>query len=146
MVGDTYGLTNQYSVYDLTMRCKSLGGFKEFKDGRIKGVFHHPLVELAKKVGIAGRVESHVNNNLIKDEIKKNHFAVLSIDLHRLTGFMNGGHLILIHQYDSVTDSFILHDCAALVGSNGKNIKISPAGLDAISNYKGIILWKPGNE
>ena len=143
MVGDTYGLTNQYSLYDLTMQCKSLGGFKESKDGKMRGVFHHPLVELAKEVGLAGRVERRLENDRIKAGIKKNHFAVLSIDLHRLTGFMNGDHLILIHQYDSEKDSFILHDCAALVGCKGKNTKISPARLDAISNYKGIVLWKP---
>ena len=66
MVGDSYALTNRYTLYDLTLRCKRLGGFRFLDDGTIRGVFHHPLLELAKCLAKGKNLEAVPN--LIYDD------------------------------------------------------------------------------
>ncbi len=137
MVGDTFGLTNEFSLYQLTMKALKLGVFTENKQtGEISGAFHKPLVELAGILGLKGRVEKRLTINKVKQHLKEGKFVLLSIDSNQ-----TGSHLILVHTFIENKNSFIIHDSEQILGENGENIKLTQDQLNHFSNYKGISLW-----
>ncbi len=140
MIGDTLDLTTNKSLYTLTKECHVKGGFKILESGSISGVFHVPLLNYARSLGLEGQVEKDLNVETIKEALAKNRFVLLSIDLAKTTKNHTGGHLILVHTYDKATDDFIVHDCAHTVASNGKNAVVPAQALESYSNKKGLTL------
>lgn len=65
MIGDAHGTTSDTSLYQLTMECKQKGGFKELPNGEIQGVFHKPLLDLAKDYGLEGTVEGNLDTEKV---------------------------------------------------------------------------------
>jgi hypothetical protein len=142
MIGDSLGLTSSISLYELTMRCKDEGGFRELADGEIQGVFHRPLLEVAKSYGLAGKVVGRLTINKIKDSLKKERFIILSINKSKISPQLKGGHLILVHSYDPKVETFVVHDSELLLSESGENIELSAVRLEEISNNKGLIIWQ----
>ena len=143
MIGDTLGLTTNKSLYILTKECHAKGGFKISESGSISGVFHVPLLDYARSLGLEGQVEKDLNNESIKEALAQHRFVLLSIDLAKTTKNHTGGHLILVHTYDKASDTFIVHDCAHTVASNGKNAVLPSRTLENYSNKKGLTLFPP---
>lgn len=142
MVGDTFGITDNLSLYELTLKCLNKGGFKIKKDGSIEGIFHRPLVRLARELGLEGSVEKKLGVDRVIKHLENNRFAILSIDLRKATESFKGTHLILVHAYSREERRFIVHDCAYALGKEGCGILVSHDELAHISNERGMILWK----
>lgn len=142
MVGDTFGVTSNSSLYRLTMQCLGRGGFKIQEDGSIAGVFHHPLVRLAEELGLQGSVERNLDVKSIISHLKNNRLIVLSIDLQKVSGSLKGNHLVLVHRYLPRQHVFLVHDCAFAVGKEGANIPLSRDELARMSNERGMAFWK----
>jgi len=141
MIGDTLGVTNIISLYELTQRCLRLGGFKVQAGKSIQGVYHAPLLELGRTLGLEGKVEKGLDIEQIASEVDSGHFVILSIDLQRANTGYCGGHLVLIHSVDRGNRSFSLHDPSSVLSIPGYNIEFSYEKLDRISNKKGLSLW-----
>jgi len=129
------------TLASLTVRCCELGGFRN-ENGRIQGVFHKPLLQLAKELGFEGNIEGHLSTDLIIQSIKQHRFVLLSIKLDRVTATLSGSHLILIHSYRKTASKFTFHDCSEVLGVPGANLTIDNISLNSISNKKGLILWQ----
>lgn len=140
MVGDTFHKTNHMSLYKLTMLCLQKGGFTITAGGCIGGVFHRPLLELAKEFGVDGWV-GKLDQKTIIDSLHQHKLIILSINLNIVSSHLHGGHLILVHIYDLTTNFFVVHDPSYLLNKKGKNIRIHADYLASISNKKGIVLW-----
>jgi len=141
MVGDSYGLTNSVSIYQLARQCQKMGGYKESEDGNILGVFHQPLLELAESYGINGCIVRNLNLKKIKAALKARRLIALSIDKSKINPNLTGGHLILIHSYDPKAGCFLIHDPEPLLDKTGIDIKISPQRLKEFSNNRGLVFW-----
>lgn len=141
MIGDSFGKTNHLSLYTLTMRCLDKGGFKIMKNKEILGVFHKPLLRVAKEVGLEGKVKRFLTHQNIVKSLTKRRFILLSIELQKVSIGLSGSHLILIHGYDCSIGKFIIHDPSSILGKVGHNLRISNLLLDAISNHRGLIIW-----
>jgi hypothetical protein len=100
MLADTF-LPGHLTTYALTFRCRQLGGFREDERQQIRGVFHHPLLNLAREIGFDGVVEGQLSASALTTAIQEGRFAVLSINLARVGSTLSGGHLVLVHSYDS---------------------------------------------
>ena len=142
MVGDTFGVTTNTSLYQLTMQCLERGGFKVQEDGSIAGVFHHPLVHLAEELGLQGSVERNLDVKGIISHLKNNRLIVLSINLQKVPGSFKGNHLVLVYRYLPRQHVFLVHDCAFAVGKEGANIPLSQDELARMSNERGMTFWK----
>jgi len=140
MLGDTFHRTNNLSLYALTMWCLGKGGFKILPDNRIEGVFHQPLLELAKELGLDGWFGKLDQNSVIK-VLGQQKFVILSIDLKKVNLNLAGSHLVLIHTYRLPHNIFIAHDPSFVLSKEGRNTKIEADYLDFLSNHKGIVLW-----
>ena len=142
MVGDAYGTTSDTSLYQLTMECKQIGGFKELLNGEIQGIFHKPLLNLAKDYGLDGNIEGNLDILKIIDSLHNNRFVILSLDKSKINPKLRGGHLVLIHSYDSETKTFLIHDPEPILAKDGQNIRVDSDKLSEISNKKGLIIWQ----
>jgi hypothetical protein len=140
MAGDTLGLTTSKTLYDLTIGCFEKGGFKIMESGEINGVFHYPLLDYVRSLGMDGRVEKNLGLDAIKEALSENGLVLLSIDLAKTSKNLSGGHLILVHTYKKEQDAFIVHDCAHAIADVGENAVLLAKDMDAISNRKGLIL------
>jgi hypothetical protein len=146
MAGDTFGLTTHLTLYQLTLHCLELGGFRIRKDGSIEGVFHRPLVRLARELGLRSIVERKLGTPDIIRYLAMNRMVVLSIDLGKVPGQnkdarLTGGHLILVHRFLPNQGTFLIHDCSRLLGKTGRDISLTPEALERISNQRGLVLW-----
>ncbi len=141
MIGDIFGETMGVSLYQLTMECLQKGGFKELPNGKIEGVFHKPLLELAKDYGLEGSIEKHLTPDRIISLIQDEKFIILSINKSRVDPESQGGHLILIYSYDPDSKMFILHDPEPILSENGASVEITRSRLEEISNKKGLIIY-----
>jgi hypothetical protein len=117
-----------------------LDGFREDERQQIRGVFHHPLLNLAREIGFDGVVESQLSASALRRAIEEGWFALLSIDLSRVGSALSGGHLVLVHSYDNGSNEFILHDCSEVLAYPGANVRLNNASLEDISNHKGLII------
>lgn len=142
MIGDTFEVTNNLSLYQLTMKCLDKGGFKIHNDGSIAGIFHYPLTQLAQELGLRGSVEKELGIASIIEHLKNNRLVILSVDLNKIRSTLHGNHLILIHNYSHEQKKFLVHDCSFVVGKNGIDIPMTSTDLEAISNKKGVVIWK----
>ena len=141
MIGDTVNKTSQLSLYQLTLKCLSKGGFKTLDDGRIEGVFHYPLLQLAVELGLSGEVKRCIDTNQIIESVMNNRFVILSVDLKKIDAHLVGSHLLLIYGYQILDNKFILHDTSAILSKTGQAVLISGTYLEKISNKKGLIIW-----
>jgi len=139
MAGDTCGKTKDASLYELTMRCFQKGGFRIASDNSVQGVFHHPLLELAREIGIEGEVVRSLDEEAILKALSQGRVAILSVDLHKAAEHLHGAHLILVHSYDPDDDAFVLHDCSSVLAPEGRNVKLPRQILIRISNRKGLV-------
>ena len=142
MVGDTLQLTNKASLYSLAMECLSLGGYKIAADGSIQGVFHKPLLELARNHDLDGAVEGHLSIQKMIDVLSEEKYAILSIDKAKVNPSLSGGHLVLVHTYEPNLDTFYLNDPEPMLAENGVNIAMRSADLQKVSNNRGLIIYK----
>lgn len=142
MIGDTYGSTTDTSLYQLTMECKQKGGFKELETGEIQGVFHRPLLDLAKDYGLDGNIESNLDIEKIIAFLQNGRFVILSLDKSKVDPKLKGGHLVLIHVYDSESETFLIHDPEPILAEDGQDVKIDPRRLEEVSNKRGLIIWQ----
>lgn len=139
MVGDTIGVTNDLSLYQLTMMAVANGTFIVGEHGTIQGAFHHPLAELAERLGVRCRVMSRLGISEITETLAQGMYAILSIDAAKVDSSRRGGHLVLVYGYDQPGDSFLLHDCSAMMRPDGCGVSISASALASISNNKGLV-------
>jgi hypothetical protein len=145
MASDTFGLAAGSSLYDLTLRCLEKGGFRIQEDGSILGVFHHPLIDLAKDIGLRGSVEKMLDTTQIERYLTDNRMIILSIDLAKATSSFKGNHLILVHRYLPEEGLFLANDCAFAIGESGFDIPLPVDLLERISNRRGMTIWKEAN-
>lgn len=139
MIGDTIGVTNNLSLYQLTMMAAANGTFMASEHGTIQGAFHYPLAELAESLGIRCRVVKTLGTSEITEALAQGMYAILSIDAASVDSSLRGGHLVLIYGYDEPTDSFLLHDCSSIMRPDGCGVSISAHALANISNNKGLV-------
>lgn len=142
MAGDTIGVTNDLTLYRLTMMAVANGTFVENADGTIRGAFHYPLAELAGHLGMCCRVMERLGISEIMAALAQGMYAILSIDLARVDSSLHGGHLVLIYGYDESADSFMLHDCSSIMQEDGRGVSISAQALAGISNNKGLVVGR----
>jgi len=140
MLTDTFGPHSQ-TLYSLLARCRELGGFEGDEAHGIRGVFHRPLLELARELGFEGTVEGRLSIDVLRRAVESGKLALLSIDLARVRGGLSGGHLLLVHAYDGESKEFLLHDCSEVLANPGENARVPEAVLEGISNRKGLIVW-----
>jgi len=141
MVGDTVGLTNNVTIYTLTKACIEKGGFVIDANGKIHGVFHKPLLDLAIMVGLQGQLSRHLTTDVIKRALNSNRYVMLSISLSKVNATLKESHLIVLYNYIKERDAFIAHDCARVLSPTGFAVSLSAKMVDHISNKRGIILW-----
>jgi hypothetical protein len=139
MVGDTFGVTNNLSLYQLTMMAVANGTFIVGARGTIQGAFHYPLAELAERLGVRCRVMRTLGIGEITEALAQGMYAILSIEAARVDSSRRGGHLVLVYGYDQRADSFLLHDCSSMMRPDGCGVSISASALASISNNKGLI-------
>jgi hypothetical protein len=139
MVGDTIGLTNDLSLYQLTMMAAANGTFIVSEHGTIQGAFHYPLAELAGRLGMRCRVMRTLGIGEITEALAQRMYAILSIDTAQVDSSLRGGHLVLVYGYDEPADSFLLHDCSSMMRPDGCGVSISAHALAGISNNKGLV-------
>ena len=142
MIGDTFGSTSNASLYQLTMECKQKGGFKELPTGEIQGVFHRPLLDLAKSHGLDGNIEGHLNLEKIIAAIQDGRLVILSLNKSKVNPKLKGGHLVLIHAYDAESATFLINDPEPILAENGQSVEVNSDKLEEISNKKGLIIWQ----
>jgi hypothetical protein len=139
MVGDTIGVTNDLRLYQLTMMAVANGTFIVGEHGTIQGAFHHPLAELAERLGVRCRVMSRLGSGEITETLADGMYAILSIDAAKVDSSRRGGHLVLVYGHDQPGDSFLLHDCSSMMRPDGCGVSISASALARISNNKGLV-------
>jgi hypothetical protein len=145
MVGDTIGVTNNLSLYQLTMMAVANGTFIVSECGTIQGAFHYPLAELAVRLGMRCRVMRTLSIGEITEALAQGMYAILSINTARVDSSLQGGHLVLVYEYDEPADSFLLHDCSSMMQPDGRGVDISAHALASISNNKGLVAgWATG--
>jgi hypothetical protein len=146
MVGDTIGVTNNLSLYQLTMMAVANGTFIVGEAGTIQGAFHYPLAGLAERLGIRCRVLRTLGIGEITEALAQGMYAIVSINAARVDSSRRGGHLVLVYGYDEPADSFLLHDCSSMMRADGCGVSISASALAAISNNKGLVAgWATGS-
>ncbi len=139
--GDFFGKTRHVSLYELTTRAIEHGVFVEDKKtGEISGAYHKPLVELAKSLGIQGKIERRLTSRRLVELLNNGNLVMLSIDKSKIDPKESGGHLILIHSFDPKREVFTLHDSKPILVNNGESVEINTKTLERISNKKGISL------
>ncbi|HGJ65206.1 TPA: hypothetical protein ENS27_07430 [bacterium] len=142
MIGDAYGFTSNTSLYQLAMECKQKGGFKELPTGEIQGVFHKPLLDLARSYGLDGNIESNLDLEKITAALQNDRFVILSLDKSKVDPRLKGGHLVLVHAYESASETFLINDPEPILAEDGQNVEIDFNRLEKISNKKGLIIWQ----
>jgi peptidase C39-like protein len=147
MIGDTIGVTNNLTLYQLTMMAVANGTFMVGEHGTIQGAFHYPLAELAERLGIRCRVMRTLSASDITKALAQGMYAILSIDAARVDSSQRGGHLVLVYGDDRPADSFSLHDCSSMMRPDGCGVSISTSALASISNNKGLVAgWATGHQ
>jgi hypothetical protein len=139
MVGDTIGVTSDLSLYDLTMMALENGTFTVSEHGTIQGAFHHPLAELAERLGIRCRVLGALGISEIMGALAQGKYVILSINAARVDSSLEGGHLVLVYGYDARAGCFLLHDCSSIMQPDGCGVSISEHAMACISNNKGLV-------
>lgn len=142
MIGDTYGSTSSTSLYQLAMECKQKGGFKELSTGEIQGVFHQPLLDLAKDYGLDGGVEGNLDLGKIITSLQNGRFVILSLNKSKVNPKLKGGHLVLVHAHDPESETFLINDPEPILAENGQNVEVDSNRLEEISNKRGLIIWQ----
>lgn len=142
MIGDACGSTSNTSLYQLTMECKQKGGFRELPNGEIQGVFHKPLLDLAKSYGLDGSIESNLDLEKITASLQNGRFVILSLNKSKVNPRLKGGHLVLVHAYDPETETFLINDPEPILAEDGQDVKIDLHRLEEVSNKKGLIIWQ----
>jgi hypothetical protein len=142
MIGDSYGSTSELSLYQLAMKCKQKGGFKELPTGEIQGIFHQPLLDLAKDYGLNGSVEGNLGLERIVASLQNGRFIILSLDKSKVSPKLKGGHLVLIHAYNPESKTFLINDPEPILAEDGQNVEVKSSRLEEISNKKGLIIWQ----
>lgn len=139
MIGDSAGLTTQLTLYTLTLMCLAKRGFVQEADGKISGVFHYPLAELAGDLGLAAEVDGNLASGRCISHIRRGSILMLSVNLAKVNPSLSGGHLVVVYDYSPKSDVFMIHDCSSVLRTNGCGISISRRELDGISNRKGLV-------
>lgn len=143
MVGDTIGVTNDLSLYQLTMMAAANGTFIEGEQGIIQGAFHYPLAELAERLGMHCHVMRVLGIGEIAETLAQGMYAILSINAARVDSSQRGGHLVLVYGYDEPAGAFLLHDCSSMIRPDGCSVRIPEHELASISNNKGLAAGPP---
>lgn len=145
MAGDALGTTQQLSVYEVAMETLQKGGFKFNPDGSIEGVFHKPLLEVARSHGLDGTIERDFSIDRIRTVLEQGGMAILSIDKAKVSPTLQGGHLVLVWHYDDSNRSFLIHDSEKLLSETGEGVAMHEAGLKKISKNRGISVFTRKN-
>lgn len=140
MVGDTVGVTNKLSLYELTMMALANGTFMVDDTGRIRGVFHAPLARLAQDLGLPCQAVTGLDVVAVTQALAGGRYTIVSIDLAKVRPSMRGGHLILVYGYVEASSAFLVHDCASAIDADGRGVTVPLARLDAISNRRGLVI------
>jgi len=140
MVGDSKGKTNKRTLWELTQESVQVGAFRQLPDGKIEGIFYKPLVKLAAKYKMHGKIYRWLPLVLVRLLLRQDHTPILSIDLSRLDKKYEAGHLIVIVGYDKKNKEFIVHDPSSVLDVPGEFIHISQKKLRHSSNRRGMVL------
>lgn len=142
MIGDTLGLTHDQTIYSLTQSCQKLGGYILENDKHIRGVFHVPLLQLARNLGMEGEVLGNLDIEVLQESLRTGYYVILSIDLTKISSEYTGSHLVLVHSMNMEQGKCTLHDPSCVIRQNGENIIIDFEELKKISNRRGLRLKK----
>ncbi len=118
-------------------------GVFRMEGGTIRGAFHHPLLAMARSLGLDGSVESRLGTDLVISALQADRLVLLSIDLARAGTRHRGAHLVLLYEYSSRSNSVLLHDCAKVLSPTGAAVRRDLTELSSMSNRKGLLLWRP---
>lgn len=119
MIGDAYGSTVKVTLYQLAMERKQKDGSRELPNSEIQGVFHKPLLDLAKDYGLDGRVENNLKLEKVISSLQNGRFVILSIDKSKVNPKLRGGHLVLVHSLNLTSDTFLINDPEPILAKNG---------------------------
>jgi hypothetical protein len=140
MIGDTKNRTTKLSPWQLTQACLEQGAFKA-KSGKIQGIYHRPMVEVARAFGLHGFTLPRVSLLLARFLLMLRITPIMSIDLHKFNPKYEVGHLIVIVGYDSKGKAYIIHDPSSVLATPGKFARLSSRTLRSISNNRGVVLF-----
>lgn len=139
MIGDTYGNTQDKSLWALTKDCINSGAFVEdMAASKVSGIYYKPLIRLSKTYGLTGKSYKYLPNMLIKYLLHRGINPILSIDLNKVNSKYTETHLIVIVSYDKKSNKFTIHDPSSVLGTPGDNVKVDAKWLKHISNNRGM--------
>jgi hypothetical protein len=155
MIIDTLNKTEQKSVADLLQEAVSLGGYiAHDKDGKLvdKGWFYKPLVLLANKYGISGKVKSTLSINTTCAEIIKGRLVVASVNPSVIRSDRDakepdkaGGHLVLVHGFKwegGKCKGFYIHNPSGRTRETQSNAFIPIERFISAFACRGMTFWK----
>lgn len=138
MIGDTFGITNEITLFEITGMAIANGTFVVGPGGAVAGAYHRPLAELFESFGFDCEVVGSLDSARLLDVLGKGSYAILSIDMSKLVPGKVTGHLVLVYGYDGKSDEFLLHDCSSVIQPDGRGVKLDRATLEGLSNRKGL--------
>jgi hypothetical protein len=139
MVGDAEGKTSAESLWQLTQACIEEKAFVENVDGSVQGIFYRPLLKVAKRYRLYGKIHRWLPLAYMKYLLRRNRIPILSIDLSRATNNkFTGGHLVVVLSYNGPTDTFQIHDTSSVLAPSGDALALKASTLKFISNTRGL--------
>jgi len=140
MVGDTFGVTNSVTLFEITGMAIANGTFVIGLDGVVAGAYHRPLAELFESFGFACELVRVLDTPRLLDALREGSYAILSIDMSKLVPGKVSGHLVLVYGHDQESDKFLLHDCSSVIQPDGRGVRLNRTTLESFSNRKGLIV------
>ena len=140
MVGDTFGVTNSVTLFEITGMAIANGTFVIGLDGVVAGAYHRPLAELFESFGFACELVRVLDTPRLLDALREGSYAILSIDMSKLVPGKVSGHLVLVYGHDDESDEFLLHDCSSVIQPDGRGVRLNRTTLESFSNRKGLIV------
>jgi hypothetical protein len=141
MIGDTKSCTVDLSLWQLTMDCLRQGAFIKNNTGQIDGIFHRPMVKVARGLGLHACVLPKLPLSFLKFLLAVRFTPILSIDLHKLNPKYEAGHLVVVVGYDRKNRTYIVHDPSSVLAIPGKSARVSFEMLKQVSNNRGVVLF-----
>lgn len=143
MAAAGFGKPAPASNFELVQIAVEMGVLVQATDSQINGAFHHPLLALARRLGIDGEVVGPVHLQDVVAWVSAGDMVLASVDLAKIGRGLQGSHLVLVHTAAS-EQLLLLHDCAGVLGAPGSDVQVDVADFDEIFNRKGLRLWRTG--
>jgi len=139
MAAAGFGRLLPTTVFEIVKMAIRLGVLIRTPDGSIKGAYHHPLLALARQLGIDGEVVGPVHAGGIVKWVKDHEMMLASVDLAKIECGAMGHHLVLVHAVGE-DGCLVLHDCSGVLGSPGNDVQVEIKRFERSFNGKGLRL------